>query len=181
MRVRIGIPKIRSDNRRERTAPIQHRAHSAAVPCTIKLRVIRPCARAVDTARDSAAGEDRSATISRKRSSTGGEVRPKKVVTCPPASPMRAARSVNSIACGKSAATCGNRAPISPLRPPYIIASMPTFAWERSVKPTPFMRASSAIPAYRSAPRPAEASASSRLNAARMRGSICEPSVTVST
>ena len=30
-----------------------------------------------------------------------------------------------------------------------------------------------------SAPRPADASASSRLRAARMRGSICEPSVTV--
>ena len=32
MRVRMGMPKIVSVNRRVRTEPIQHSAHSAAVP-----------------------------------------------------------------------------------------------------------------------------------------------------
>jgi hypothetical protein len=74
-------------------APIQHTAHSAAVPWTTKLRVNRPCARAIAPARRSAS----SVAVSRWAASHAGpgrgDQRPRWVHTCPPVSPTRAACS----------------------------------------------------------------------------------------
>ena len=89
---------------------------------------------------------------------------------------MRAASSTSAIARGNVRRSRGTSRPLSPVVAPYIAPSIAIFASER-VATAPV----STMPAYRSFPRAASASAVSRAIAASTRGSSCATSATTSS
>src|SRR5690606_35311122 len=118
--------------RRSRSAAIHDSAHSAAVPCTTKLRVNRPRSRAERRARSCspvpASGPFALRCAAVQAASGAGEERPSHVVTVPPRSPVAAAPSTSAIAAGKVRRSRGTTRPLSPVVPPYSAPTTPIFA-----------------------------------------------------